>query len=63
MILGRSVLEQHAVYINDNATQSSVQDSLNQAVESLDKLDKDNHVVYDCARFIARLSQPQSDQG
>ncbi|CAK46090.1 hypothetical protein M747DRAFT_286646 [Aspergillus niger ATCC 13496] len=62
VILGRSVLEQHAVYINDNATQSSVQDSLNQAVESLDKLDKDNHVVYDCARFIARLSQPQSDQ-
>lgn len=57
------MLEQHGVYINDNATQSSVQDFLNQAVESLDKLDKDNHVVYNCARFIAHLSKPQDDQG
>ncbi|OJJ71761.1 hypothetical protein ASPBRDRAFT_30156 [Aspergillus brasiliensis CBS 101740] len=32
------------------------------AVEALDKLDKDNYLVYNCARFIARLSQPQSDQ-
>ncbi|KAL2816933.1 fungal-specific transcription factor domain-containing protein [Aspergillus granulosus] len=62
VILGRSVLERHGVYINDNATRGSVQSPLNQAVESLDKLDKDNYLVSNCARFIARLSQSQSDQ-
>ncbi|GKZ16496.1 hypothetical protein AbraCBS73388_000071 [Aspergillus brasiliensis] len=63
VILGRSVLEQHGAYISDDVTQSSVQTPLNQEVEALDKLDKDNFLVYNCARFIARLSQSQSDQG
>lgn len=63
MVLGRSVLDQHGVYIDDNATQNPVQGPLNQAVEALDKLDRDNRLVYNCAKFIKRFSQPQSGQG
>lgn len=63
VILGRAVLERHEVYIDDNATRSSVHSPLNQAVEALDKLEKDNHLVYNCAMVIGRLSQPQSGQG
>lgn len=63
VILERSVLERHALYINDNATRENVQSPLNQAIEFLDKLDKENYFFSNCARFIARLSQSQSDQG
>lgn len=63
MVLGRSVLDQYGVYINDNATQSSVQGVLNHAAEALDKLDRDNRLVYNCAKFIRRFSQQLSGQG
>lgn len=63
MVLGRSVLDQHGVYIDHNATQDPVQGRLNQAVEVLDKLDRDNRLAYNCAKFIRRFSQPQSGQG
>jgi hypothetical protein len=63
VILGRSVLEQHGAYVNDDVTQKPVQSLLSQVIEGLDELDNENHLVYNCARFIARLSQPQSDKG
>lgn len=63
MILGRSVLDQHGIYLNDNATRSSVHSPLAQAVEVLDKLDKDNRLVNKCAEFIRRLSETQNGQG
>ncbi|OJJ04195.1 hypothetical protein ASPVEDRAFT_136194 [Aspergillus versicolor CBS 583.65] len=62
VVLGSSVLDQHGVYINDDATQNSVQGPLNQAVEALDKLDRDNRMVYNCAKFIRRVSQQLSGQ-
>ncbi|KAL7946815.1 C6 transcription factor [Trichoderma barbatum] len=63
MILGRSVLTQHGVYIDDDATSSPVHSFLTKAVEALDKLDKDNLLVYNCAKFIRHLSERQSGQG
>lgn len=63
MVLGRSVLDHHGVYINDSATQSSVQGVLDDAVEALERLDRDNRLVYNCATFIRRFSQQLSGQG
>lgn len=64
MLLGRSVLAQHGVYTeNDDVGSSSTHSFLTKAVESLDKLDKDNRLVYNCAKFIRHLSERQSGQG
>ncbi|KAL7950093.1 C6 transcription factor [Trichoderma barbatum] len=63
VILGRSVLAQHGVHIDEDAPGRSVQSLLAKAVESLDKLDKGNRLVYNCAKFIRQLSERQSRQG
>ncbi|RDW65946.1 fungal specific transcription factor domain-containing protein [Aspergillus mulundensis] len=64
IIIGRSVLEQHRVYVNDGASSaSSAQYYLNQSVEALDKLDIENRLVRNCAKVIRRLAQPQNGKG
>ncbi|CEL06043.1 hypothetical protein ASPCAL07154 [Aspergillus calidoustus] len=64
VIIGRSVLEQQGVYINDGAgSPSSAQQHLNQSVEALDKLDNENRLVRNCAKVIRRLAQPQHGKG
>jgi hypothetical protein len=63
MILGRSVLAQHGVYIDDDTTSSPVRSFLTKAVEALGKLDKDNLLVNNCVKFIRHLSERQSRQG
>ncbi|RFU74881.1 c6 transcription factor [Trichoderma arundinaceum] len=63
VIIGRSVLVQHGVCIDDEATSSPVHSFLTKAVEALEKLDKDNRLVYNCAKFIRHLSERQGGQG
>ncbi|RAH67118.1 uncharacterized protein BO66DRAFT_355744 [Aspergillus aculeatinus CBS 121060] len=60
VILGRSVLSQHGVYTNDSS--NSAEARLAQALEALDRLDKDNRQVYNCAKFIRQLLEPQNGQ-
>ena len=63
MILARSILAQHGVYSDDDSPGRSVHSFLIKALESLDKLDKGNRLVYKCAKFIRQLSERHSGQG
>ncbi|KAL7904135.1 C6 transcription factor [Trichoderma velutinum] len=63
IILGRSVLAQHGVYIDDDNTSGPVSSFLTKAVEALDKLDKDNLLINNCTKFIRHFSERRSGQG
>ncbi|KAJ3521117.1 hypothetical protein NM208_g13442 [Fusarium decemcellulare] len=62
VVLGRSILAQHGVYLDEDAPGRSVSSLLAKAVESLDKLDKGNDLVNNCARFIKYLAEKQGVQ-
>lgn len=63
MLLGRSVLAQHGVYADDDSSSSPVHSFLTKALEALDKLDRDNRLVYNCAKFIRQLFERQRGHG
>lgn len=63
IILGCTLLTHHGVYDRDDASSASVHRFLAKAAEALDKLDKDNSLVYNCAKFIQNVSEQMMGQG
>ena len=59
MIIGRSLLEDHEIFVQDNPGTSAAS-VLSKAVEILEQLDRDNRLARNCAKFIRQLSNRQS---
>lgn len=62
VLVARSVLTHYQAYPDDDSTSRSVDFFLTKAEDSLDRLDKDNRLVHNCAKFIRQLSERKSSE-
>lgn len=63
VLLSGSLLVQHGFYRENGTTDHSLDSILSHALDILDNLDGDNHLVHSCARFVRRLSERQGGPG